>query len=194
MLKFQGASISLHDNYFVSFHTYSHWDFIQSIISQVALFFLTYKTTAMNTSQQLDQLSERYRSSFIFGLRLMLGIILLIKGYMFMFRMHELSDVVAAMGMGAFNVTLAMIIASAQLICGLLIMAGLLTRLSCLVLIPILIGAVFYVNLRQGFVTSSEWMLSVVILYLLIFFFVNGAGENSLYHVFMRQGEQKQTA
>lgn len=148
----------------------------------------------MNTSQQLDQLSERYRSSFIFGLRLMLGIILLIKGYMFMFRMHELSDVVAAMGMGAFNVTLAMIIASAQLICGLLIMAGLLTRLSCLVLIPILIGAVFYVNLRQGFVTSSEWMLSVVILYLLIFFFVNGAGENSLYHVFMRQGEQKQTA
>lgn len=148
----------------------------------------------MNTSQQLDQLSERYRSSFIFGLRLMLGIILLIKGYMFMFRMHELSDVVEAMGMGAFNVTLAMIIASAQLICGLLIMAGLLTRLSCLVLIPILIGAVFYVNLRQGFVTSSEWMLSVVILYLLIFFFVNGAGENSMYHVFMRPADHKQTA
>ncbi len=111
-----------------------------------------------------------------------------------MFRMHELTDVVEALGMGSFNVTLAMIIASAQLICGLLIMAGLMTRLSCLILIPILIGAVFYVNLRQGFVTSSEWMLSVVILYLLIFFFVHGAGEISIYNAFMRQEANKQVA
>ena len=113
---------------------------------------------------------------------------------MFMFRMHELSDVVEALGMGAFNVTLAMIIASAQLICGLLIIAGLMTRLSCLILIPILIGAVFYVNLRQGFVTSSEWMLSVVILYLLTFFLAHGAGEISLYNAFMRQDGNKQVA
>lgn len=164
-------------------------------MSQFAFFhFLTFKSTAMNTSQQLEQLSARNHTAFIFGLRILLGVILLIKGYMFMFRMHELSDVVEALGMGAFNVTLAMIIASAQLICGLLIIAGLMTRLSCLILIPILIGAVFYVNLRQGFVTSSEWMLSVVILYLLTFFFVHGAGEISLYNAFMRQDGNKQVA
>lgn len=148
----------------------------------------------MNTSQQLDEMSEKNHSGLIFGLRILLGVILLIKGYMFMFRIHELSDVVQALGMGAFNVTLAMIVASAQLLCGLLILAGLMTRLSCLILFPILIGAVFYVNLRQGFITSSEWMLSVMILYLLIFFFINGAGEFSMYNIFMRQESRKQTA
>ncbi|MEP7127731.1 MAG: DoxX family protein [Chitinophagales bacterium] len=148
----------------------------------------------MNTSQQLDAISEKNQTAFILGLRVLLGVILVIKGYMFMFRLNELSDVVQALGMGAFNVTLAMIVAIAQLLCGLLIMAGLMTRLSCLVLFPILIGAVFYVNLRQGFITSSEWMLSVMILYLLIFFFVNGAGEFSVYHLISKSIPEKQMA
>lgn len=148
----------------------------------------------MNTSQQLDEMSEKNHSALILGLRILLGVILLIKGYMFMFRINELSDVVQALGMGAFNVTLAMIVASAQLLCGLLILAGLMTRLSCLILFPILIGAVFYVNLRQGFITSSEWMLSVMILYLLIFFFVHGAGELSVYNLIGKANVEKQVA
>lgn len=148
----------------------------------------------MNTSQQLDAMSDKNHSALILGLRILLGVILVIKGYMFMFRITELSDVVQALGMGAFNVTLALIVAIAQLLCGLLIISGLLTRLSCLLLFPILIGAVFYVNLRQGFITSSEWMLSVMILYLLIFFFVNGAGEISVYHIISKANTDKQTA
>ncbi|MEO6168463.1 MAG: DoxX family protein [Chitinophagales bacterium] len=148
----------------------------------------------MNTSQQLDEMSEKNHSALILGLRILLGVILLIKGYMFMFRINELSDVVQALGMGAFNVTLAMIVASAQLLCGLLILAGLMTRLSCLILFPILIGAVFYVNLRQGFITSSEWMLSVMILYLLIFFFINGAGEFSVYKIIAKTNADRQIA
>ena len=124
----------------------------------------------MNWSQQLDAWSEKNHSAFILGLRMLLGVILVIKGYLFMFRITDLSNVVQALGMGSFNVTLAMIVACAHLLCGLLIIAGLLTRVCCLVLFPILIGAVFYVNMRQGFITSTEWLLSVMILYLLIFF------------------------
>lgn len=148
----------------------------------------------MNTSQQLDDLSEKNHASFILGLRILLGVILLIKGYMFMFRINDLSEVVNALGMGSFNVGLAMIVASAQLLCGLLILVGIMTRLSCLILIPILIGAVFYVNLRQGFITSSEWMLSVMILYLLVFFFVHGAGELSVYNAIGKTNAEKQVA
>ena len=148
----------------------------------------------MNWSQQLDSWSEKNHSGFILGLRILLGVTLLIKGYLFMFRITDISEVVQALGMGSFNVTLAMIVAWAHLLCGLMILAGLLTRLSCLLLFPILIGAVFYVNLRQGFITSSEWMLSVMILYLLIFFFVHGAGEFSVYHLIMKANGEKQMA
>jgi putative oxidoreductase len=144
----------------------------------------------MNWNQQLDMWGEKNRSAFMFGLRIMLGVILLIKGYLFMFRINDLTDVVTALGLGSFNVTLALIVAWSHMLGGLAILVGILTRISCLIQFPILVGAVFYVNLRQGFVTSTEWTLSVVILYLLVFFFVYGSGELSLANLFEgREGE-----
>jgi uncharacterized membrane protein YphA (DoxX/SURF4 family) len=144
----------------------------------------------MTLTQQLDRWSEKNLSAFIFGLRILLGLILLIKGFLFLFRINELTDVVQSLGMQSFNVTLALFIAWAHLLCGFLILIGLLTRLSCLLMFPILVGAVFYVNLRQGFVTSSEWIVSVVILYLTIFFFVYGSGEISLVNLFSGKGDK----
>src|SRR6185295_16349091 len=138
----------------------------------------------MNWNQQLDMWGERNRPAFMLGLRIMLGLILLIKGLRFMFRISDLSDVVNALNLGSFNVTLALIVAWSHMLGGLAILVGILTRISCLIQFPILVGAVFYVNLRQGFVTSTEWTLSVVILYLLVFFFVYGSGELSLANLF----------
>jgi len=138
----------------------------------------------MTLTQQLDHWSEKNHSAFIFGLRILLGFILLIKGFLFLFRINDLTEVVQSLGMQSFNVTLALIVAWAHLLCGFLILAGLLTRLSCLLMFPILVGAVFYVNLRQGFVTSSEWIVAVIILYLTIFFFVYGSGEISIVNLF----------
>src|SRR4030095_4038231 len=128
----------------------------------------------------LDRWSEKNHSAFIFGLRILLGLVLLIKGYLFLFRINDLTDVGQSLRIESLNDTLALIIAWAHLLCGFLILVAFLTRLSCLLMFPILVGAVFYVNLRQGFVTSSEWIVSVVILYLTIFFFIHGSGEISL--------------
>jgi len=143
----------------------------------------------MTLTQQLDRWSDQHHTAFIFGLRIMLGLILLIKGFLFLFRINDLTEVVQSLGMESFNVTLALVVAWAHLLCGVLILVGLLTRLSCLLMFPILVGAVFYVNLRQGFVTSSEWIVSVVILYLTIFFFVYGSGEVSLVQLFSAKEE-----
>ena len=138
----------------------------------------------MNWNQQLELWGEKNRPAFMLGLRIMLGLVLLIKGFLFMFHINDLSDVVTALGLGSFNVTLALIVAWSHMLGGLAILVGILTRISCLIQFPILVGAVFYVNLRQGFVTSTEWTLSVVILYLLVFFFVYGSGELSLANLF----------
>src|SRR6185295_20263975 len=144
----------------------------------------------MNWNKQLDLWGEKQRSAFMLGLRILLGLILLIKGYLFMFRINDLSEVVTAMKMGSFNVTLALIIAWSHMLGGLAIICGILTRISCVIQFPILVGAVFYVNIRQGFVNPTEWILSVVILFLLVFFFVYGSGEHSLSNLFEgREGE-----
>ncbi len=126
----------------------------------------------MNWNQELDRWSEKNLSGFILGLRIVLGTVLLVKGYLFLFRINDLIEVVQAMGMKSFNVTLALIVAWAHLLCGLLITVGLITRICCMIMSPILVVAVFYVNMRQGFVTSNEWLISVVILYLILFFFL----------------------
>ena len=56
---------------------------------------------------------------------------------------------------------------------------GLLTRLACLIQIPVLIGAIIFVNtsMLQPF---SELVLSILILILLIYFLVIGSGPWSL--------------
>ncbi|MCS6990244.1 MAG: DoxX family protein [Chitinophagales bacterium] len=140
----------------------------------------------MTWAEQLDSWSQRNLSAFIFGLRLVLALVLFVKGYMFLFRIHELQEVMTALDMSKINMPLALIVGWAHLICGLFIGVGMLTRICCLISFPILVGAVFYVNIRQGFVTSTEWLVSVVVLYLIIFFFVYGNGPISIVRLFAR--------
>ena len=62
-----------------------------------------------------------------------------------------------------------------------MILAGLFTRLAVLLQIPILIGAVFFVNAKQGvFAGASDLLFSVIILVMLCFFLVEGGGPFSL--------------
>jgi putative oxidoreductase len=65
----------------------------------------------------------------------------------------------------------------AHLLGGVLLTLGLLTRFACLIQIPILIGAIFFVNSSGGyFKPFSELLLSVVVLLLLGLFLVVGNG------------------
>jgi uncharacterized membrane protein YphA (DoxX/SURF4 family) len=64
---------------------------------------------------------------------------------------------------------------------GFLLAAGLLTRLACIMQIPILVGAVFFINSTNAiFGGPSELFLSIVVLVLLICFLVVGSGPWSL--------------
>ena len=71
---------------------------------------------------------------------------------------------------------MAFLISYINLLGGLFIVAGLFTRTSCLVQIPILFGAVFFVNTKHGLNQStSELILSAVVLILLILFAIKGS-------------------
>jgi uncharacterized membrane protein YphA (DoxX/SURF4 family) len=69
----------------------------------------------------------------------------------------------------------------AHLLGGVLIIVGLLTRIAVIAQIPVLLGAVFFINARSGiFSLQSEFGLSLLVLLLLIFFLVEGGGPFSL--------------
>ncbi|MGY0036110.1 DoxX family protein [Pedobacter sp. NJ-S-72] len=77
---------------------------------------------------------------------------------------------------------LAHLIIALHIIGGLLIALGTHTRLFCLLIIPILIVAVFYVNLpqQQIFRPYSEFWLSCLVLVGLICFLIEGDGVLSI--------------
>jgi uncharacterized membrane protein YphA (DoxX/SURF4 family) len=74
-----------------------------------------------------------------------------------------------------------------HLVGGILILVGLFTRMAALVQIPILFGAVIFVNLKQGlYGSSSDLPFSFLILVLVIAFSFVGGGSYSLYNTYRK--------
>ena len=113
-------------------------------------------------------------------LRIVLGFILFWKGITFIRDSSDLSSILQRMSIGVVNKNsewIAFLITYINLLGGLFIAVGLFTKTSCVIQIPILIGAVFFVNTKGGLnQSSSELILSVIVLILLILFAVKGSG------------------
>jgi uncharacterized membrane protein YphA (DoxX/SURF4 family) len=62
---------------------------------------------------------------------------------------------------------------------GTLIFLGLFTRMAAIFQLPIVFGAVFFVNILLSFVNSELW-LSILVLALLVLFVIIGSGPWSL--------------
>jgi uncharacterized membrane protein YphA (DoxX/SURF4 family) len=89
------------------------------------------------------------------------------------------------------SLSLAHYVAFAHLVGGFMICIGLLTRIAILFQLPVLIGAVIFVNSERGFFSeSSELMYSVIILILLLVFLVIGSGPWSVDESWNRSGEK----
>jgi putative oxidoreductase len=112
--------------------------------------------------------------------RIVLGFILFWKGISFIRDSSDLQLMLQRMSIGAIHENsewIAFLITYLNLLGGLFILVGLFTKTSCIVQIPILIGAVFFVNTKDGLNQStSELVLSAIVLVLLIVFAIKGSG------------------
>ena len=113
-------------------------------------------------------------------LRIVLGVILLWKGFIF-FQNSVLVE--SLLKRNTFQMidnnseTFAFIITYINLLGGFFILIGLFTRWMCLVQIPILLGAIFFVqDMASVSFTNSELLLSIAVLVLLVLFLIKGSG------------------
>jgi uncharacterized membrane protein YphA (DoxX/SURF4 family) len=128
---------------------------------------------------QLDKWSTTHPRLLLL-LRAALGIALVSKGISFISDIMSLKALLAESNFGFLPDWIALVITWIHLLCGFLITIGLFTRLSALIQIPILIGAVI-INLSIGiFTPGSELVFSLLVLVLLVFFLFEGGGELSL--------------
>jgi uncharacterized membrane protein YphA (DoxX/SURF4 family) len=71
----------------------------------------------------------------------------------------------------------------AHILGGPLIIAGLFTRFVCLLQLPVLLGAVIFVNYPKGFLSIGSYLelwVSLLVLVALVVFMIFGAGRYSL--------------
>lgn len=141
----------------------------------------------MGMLQQLEKWSITHHPQWLVFFRVILGIALFLKGISFLSDMASFEHLVAASSLGLLPAWLTVAISGAHLFGGFLIIIGLFTRTATLLQIPILLGAVIFINAPIGIIApGSEFVISLVILFLLVFFFVEGGGPLSLDNYFKR--------
>lgn len=137
----------------------------------------------MTTMQHLRTWSAAHHPRWLIIVRIGLGLFLLAKGINFIHDSTLLDRLLYGNATMAENEThwLPIIITWANLLGGFMILVGMWTRLMCLLQIPILVGAIVFINSEKGgFAPEAELWLAILTLILVIFFLIEGSGPLSL--------------
>lgn len=133
----------------------------------------------MNLLEKLGAWGDKHHPKWLDIIRIALGAFLCYKGYDFLTNSSSLSSIMASSSpFGSFpTILLSHYVVFAHILGGFLMIIGLFTRFACLLQIPILIGAIIFVNSSSGaFKPYSELFLSILVLLLLIYFLIVGNG------------------
>lgn len=136
----------------------------------------------MDTIERIEHWGDTHHPVWLDALRVVLGVFLLTKGLSFLMDTNGIGPLLTQ---SSFIWSMAAIhyVAFAHLFGGLLIAFGCLTRIAVAFQIPILVVAVFFVNISRGFTyINSELWLSILTLALLILFLIVGSGRFSVDH------------
>ena len=148
----------------------------------------------MKIIHKIENWGNNHHPKILDLVRIVLGVFLVMKGVTFMRNAPFLRDLI--LQNQAFNLSplqIAIIlnyVTYVHMVGGILIVLGLFTRISSLMQLPIVIGAVFYVNILRSFINSELW-LSIIVLSLLLLFMIIGSGPISLDNLLTEKAEKK---
>jgi len=143
----------------------------------------------MNVVEKIETWGDTHQSKWFALLRIVLGLIIFFKGLFFVQNIDAINQMISNSAISLYAVFLAHYAALAQLVGGFLIVIGLVTRLAIIFQVPILLGAIIFVNVQHGFYSiHSELGFSILVLALLLFFLIFGSGKISV-DEFMRTHE-----
>ena len=139
----------------------------------------------MNLIEKFEYWGDRHHPKWLDLIRIALGIFLCYKGVDFL---RNTSSLISLMkNTSPFSEFMIILIGHyvtfAHILGGLFLTIGMFTRAACLIQIPVLMGAIVFVNInatRDAFSPYSELFLSIIILLLLIYFLIIGNGPLSV--------------
>lgn len=145
--------------------------------------------------QRVEHWGDTHHPNWLSVVRILLGVFLMYVGVRFVQdRDALLSMINQSPALATLSILLGHYVVFAHTVGGLFIAMGLLTRVSALVNIPVLLGAVFFVHSPTGLFTVYPVMgISLLVLFLLIFFLIEGSGRISVDDYMRRHPEKTRT-
>ncbi len=139
----------------------------------------------MNLLEKFEFWGDRHHPKWLDIIRIALGIFLCYKGIDFLRNTSELISLMKNTSpfSGFVLILLGHYVSFAHIIGGFFLAIGMFTRAACLIQIPILLGAIIFINIsatQPAFSPYSELFLSIIILLLLIYFLIIGNGPLSV--------------
>jgi uncharacterized membrane protein YphA (DoxX/SURF4 family) len=141
----------------------------------------------MDMIHKIEAWGDGHHPRFLDAIRIALGIFLMLKGIAFMQNISGLQYIIENRADISLppSVLIAVVYYAAfiHMTGGALVALGIFTRLSALLQLPVVFGAVFFVNLWLSPV-NTELSASIICLVLLVVFMVIGSGKVSLDNYF----------
>ena len=136
----------------------------------------------MNYAYQIKRWSSTH-PVLLTILRIILGICLTARGLYFLNNNYALNQMITNSALNSLDMTaiLAMLITAVHILGGAFIILGLFTKLSTWAQVPIVVGAIIFINLNGG-VHINDLLFSIFILLLLSIFIIEGGGNISMDH------------
>jgi len=139
----------------------------------------------MNLIEKFENWGDRHHPKWLDIIRIALGVFLCYKGVDFL---RNTSSLISLMTLRSpFSsfviILLGHYVAFAHIIGGFFLAIGMFTRAACIIQIPILLGAIIFINInatRDAFSPYSELFLSIIVFLLLVYFMIIGNGPLSL--------------
>lgn len=137
----------------------------------------------MSVITNIEGWGNSHRPGWLDIFRIILGLFITFKGIEFLANFDSLESTTAGMNLMFTGASLAHYIVFAHVLGGPMIAVGLFTRAICLIQLPILIGAIVFVNYPKGFLSIGNHMeleISLAALAASVVFVVFGAGKFSI--------------
>jgi putative oxidoreductase len=145
----------------------------------------------MNQATEFSQsrhLNSASNPVWMDGLRVLLGLFLLVKGLLFLEHTSDVFNIFSSSQSLVSMQKATLLTSLTHIIGGLMIALGCLTRFAILCQLPILLIATLIVNTQRGVhLENTELWLSVLVTGLLVFFMIVGPGRYSIDHQVFRQ-------
>lgn len=145
----------------------------------------------MTWLRNLLHAAEEHKEVVLDLVRIYLGTGLFVRGVLFVMETEGVQALVDLSEFSLLSAAVVHYVSFVHLLGGLMLAVGLLTRLSALLQIPVLAGAVFLVHWQEGLLSANQSLeFSALVLFLLVVVFLWGPGRWSAdYYVFVREPE-----